>query len=222
MYNRCYKQNKGAFKLKMEITCIGHSGFLVELPQYNLIFDYFTDKKNVVTPEILMNKNTCVFASHSHRDHYNKKIFNWFNPGNIIYILDSGCAAPDNEKVIKVNEGGDFDLFDGEINIKTYGSTDAGVSFLVTVDGFVIFHAGDLNDWYWEDESTPEELVQDEENYIRIIRQLEGLRIDAAFIPEDPRLGKHASRGVKHFREIVAPKKIIPMHFPNNAGLKYL
>ena len=206
----------------MEITCIGHSGFLVELPEYNLIFDYFTDKNNIITPEIFKYKKTCIFVSHSHYDHYNKQIFGWINLGNIVYIIDRGCKSWDNEKIIKVKEGDNFNIFGDEINVKTYGSTDAGVSFLVTVDGFVIFHAGDLNDWYWEDESTPEELVQDEENYIRIIRQLEGLRIDAAFIPEDPRLGKHASRGVKHFREIVAPKKIIPMHFPNNAGLKYL
>jgi L-ascorbate metabolism protein UlaG (beta-lactamase superfamily) len=206
----------------LEITCIGHSGFLVELPEYNLIFDYFTDEKNIIIPELFTNKKTCVFVSHRHYDHFNKKIFNWNNSGNIIYILDEWCVTQKGENIIKVREGEDFNIFNGEINVKTYGSTDEGVSFLVTVGEIVIFHAGDLNDWYWEDESTLEELITDEGNYLRIIKKLAGQKINVAFIPEDPRLGHNAGRGIKYFNEIVAPDKIIPMHFPGNAGLKYI
>ena len=43
----------------------------------------------------------------------------------------------------------------GDIKVKAYGSTDAGVSFLVTTSGGrKIFHAGDLNDWHWQDDSS--------------------------------------------------------------------
>lgn len=205
----------------MEIICIGHSGFLIKLPEYNLIFDYFTDKKGVITPEVFKNKKTCAFVSHKHHDHYNKKIFDWANWGDIIYILDNGCRVSENDKIIKVGEDESIRLFHGAVYIKTYGSTDEGVSFLVTVNSSVIFHAGDLNDWYWEDESTPDELIQDEENYLRIIKKLTGEKIDVAFIPQDPRLKQHADRSIQHFREIVSPEKIIPMHFPGNDGLKY-
>ena len=208
---------------KMDITCIGHSGFLVELPDYNLIFDYFTDKTGVITADVFKNKNTAVFVSHNHSDHYNTKIFGWSKWGNTAYILDGGCNVPErtDSKIIMVGEGDDFDIFGGGVKIKTYGSTDEGVSFLATAGDYVIFHAGDLNDWYWEDESTPGELIEYEENYLRIIRRLAGRRIDAAFIPEDPRLGKNAGRGIQFFREIVAPVRIIPMHFPGNDGVKY-
>lgn len=208
----------------MEITCIGHSGFLIELPEYNIIFDYFKDKKSVITPEIFKDKNTCVCVSHTHHDHYNTKIFDWSSLGDVTYILDNGCKVPEkfaNEKIITVRESNDFDIFGGAVNVKTYGSTDEGVSFLVTAGDFVIFHAGDLNDWYWEDESTPEELIQDEESYLCIIKKLAGQKIDIAFIPNDPRLKHNAGRGIDHFKRIVAPKKIIPMHFPGNDGVKY-
>jgi len=205
----------------MDITCAGHSGFLIELPEYNLIFDYFTDRNNIIIPGIFANKKTCVFVSHRHYDHFNKKIFNWNNLGNIVYILDIGCKTPESENIIKVCENENLNIFNDEINIKTYGSTDEGVSFLVTADKYVIFHAGDLNDWYWEDESTPEELIEYEKNYLNIIKKLAGQKINAAFIPEDPRLGKNAGRGIKYFNEIVNPDQVIPMHFPGNAGLKY-
>ena len=207
---------------KMEITCIGHSGFLVAMAEHNLVFDYYTDKKGIISKEIFAGKKTCVFVSHSHADHYNKKIFDWAAFGDVAYVLDSGCKIPDNAaNITKVKEGEELGVFDGEINIKTYGSTDLGVSFFVRAGGFCVFHAGDLNDWYWEDESTPEELAKDESDYIEIIKKLAGQKIDVAFVPKDLRLGKNAGRGVKHFAQIVAPKKIIPMHFPGNDGARY-
>jgi L-ascorbate metabolism protein UlaG (beta-lactamase superfamily) len=205
----------------MDITCIGHSGFLVSLPSYNLIFDYYTDKTGVITPEIFTNKRTVVFVSHNHGDHYNRAIFEWSSYSDVLYILDSGCATPASENIIKLQEGDSRSLYDEEVDIRAYGSTDEGLSFLVNVEDVVLFHAGDLNDWYWADEKTPEELQISEGNYIRIIKQLVGHKIDVAFVPEDPRLGIHAGRAIQHFKDIVAPQRIIPMHFPGNDGRKY-
>jgi len=203
----------------MKITAAGHSGFLVELRNINLIFDYYTDKKNVVKPETFKNKKTYVFVSHRHGDHFNKKIFEWDAYGDVTYVLDAGCKAPEGVKKTAVREGGDFTV-DG-LRVKVYGSTDEGVSFLAAAEGVTLFHAGDLNDWYWEDESTPEELAADEENYLNIIRALAGTAVDVAFIPEDPRLKQHAGRGIRFFKEIVAPKTVIPMHFNGNEGRVY-
>jgi len=201
----------------MKITCTGHSGFLVELDQINLIFDFFTDRLNVITPEIFSNKRTYAFASHSHHDHFNKKIFDWRERGDVTYILDGSCRAPKDAKAVTVNEGDDVTIDD--IRVQTYGSTDAGVSFLATAAGVSIFHAGDLNDWYWAEESTPEELAADEEAYLRILRQIAGQHIDVAFIPEDPRLKEHAGRGIRFFKEIVNPKRIVPMHYAGNESV---
>jgi len=203
----------------MKITCIGHSGFLIELDKYNLIFDYFTDEKGVITPEAFKGKKTCVFVSHKHSDHYNKKIFEWSRLGDIVYILENDCPA--SEDVLRIGEGDELSAFDGEVQVTAYGSTDEGVSFLVKVEGHTIFHAGDLNDWYWEDELSAEELIEWEENYLRIIRQMAGLKIDVAFMAEDPRLGVHAMRGIEHFEKVVGAGRIIPMHFPGNAGVRY-
>ena len=206
----------------MKITCIGHSGFLVELSLCNLIFDYFKDRCDVVTPEIF-SKKTFVFVSHTHADHYSRKIFRWSEFGDVTYILDSGCRIPRSapQDVSRISEGEQISLWKNLVNVKAYGSTDIGCSFLVDVDGYKIFHAGDLNCWYWEDESTAEELIEDERRYLEIIKGIAGQKIDLAFIPEDPKLGKHSKMGIKYFEEIVAPGRIIPMHFPGNEGKVY-
>ena len=41
---------------------------------------------------------------------------------------------------------------DGAVRIRTLKSTDEGVAFLVEAEGKSIYHAGDLNWWYWEGE----------------------------------------------------------------------
>ena len=52
----------------MRITYLGHSGFLAETKEHYLLFDYYTGKLPVFSPE----KKLTVFVSHCHQDHYNE------------------------------------------------------------------------------------------------------------------------------------------------------
>jgi len=210
---------------EMKITCIGHSGFWAELGDYNLIFDYYTDEKNIITPEIFADKKTCVFVSHNHHDHYNKKVFEWTEFGDVAYVLENDCPLGSNPatntSALRIGEGEELSMFNGAVHVKAYGSTDEGVSFLVRLDGLTIFHAGDLNNWHWDGEMSKQELAEMESNYLKVLHQLAGINIDVAFLPDDPRLGVHARRGIEGFERIVGAKKIVPMHFPGNAGERY-
>ena len=216
----------------MKIICIGHSGFLVQTEGYNLIFDYYTDKAGVVTPDIFKGRKTCVFVSHAHGDHYNEGIYEWVAYGDVSYVLDVACHVPESAMkaldgksggasacgIYKLNEGETFTLPHMNLVVSTFGSTDEGLSYLVRTGGPTLFHSGDLNNWYWADEETPEELDVSEGEFLRIIKRLPVNEIDIAFVPEDPRLGKHAGRAVKQFMDVVKPGRIIPMHFPGNDG----
>ena len=57
----------------MKITYLRHSGFLVELEQVWLLFDYYRGE----IPEFPKGKKGYVFVSHRHIDHFNKEIFNF-------------------------------------------------------------------------------------------------------------------------------------------------
>ena len=50
--------------MKMKITYIYHSGFLVETKECYYLFDYYKGS----LPSLDTNKQILVFASHSHRD----------------------------------------------------------------------------------------------------------------------------------------------------------
>ena len=62
-----------------------------------------------------------------------------------------------------------------DICIRTLRSTDEGVAFLVSAEGKTIYHAGDLNDWYWKEESEDwnQEMSANFRKYIEPLRDRE-------------------------------------------------
>lgn len=206
---------------KAKIYYIYHSGFAVETSEHLLIFDYYKeikDKKNphnsILTPENLSTKKSIfVFSSHKHADHFNKKIYEWeaSNP-KINYVLSSDIKRlKPGSNCTTMSEGDVKQISD--VNITAFGSTDAGISFLVKVDGLTIFHAGDLNWWHWKEDSDGDKLIA--EALFKV--QIEAIKleapIDIAFFPVDPRLEEYYFIGGQYFAESLHPKLIVPMHF---------
>ena len=103
---------------------------------------------------------------------------------------------------------------DEELTVQAFGSTDVGVSFLIDAEGERIFHAGDLNNWHWEEESTPEEVCLAEKAWHQELDTLAKAtdHIDLAMFPVDPRLGKDYMRGAKEFVKKIKVHRFVPMH----------
>lgn len=99
--------------------------------------------------------------------------------------------------------------------MRAFGSTDVGVSFLVEVGGKKIFHAGDLNNWHWMDESSEAEWRGYEKNFLHELADLRSYTsgLDLAMFPVDPRLGREYMRGARQFVEQVKTAVFVPMHF---------
>lgn len=104
---------------------------------------------------------------------------------------------------------------DGRLRVKAFGSTDIGISFLLDIEDKRIFHAGDLNNWHWEEESTPQEIAEAETRYRNELETLaqDTDYVDLALFPIDPRLGKDYTRGARQFIDRIRTKQFAPMHF---------
>lgn len=199
----------------MKITYIGHSGFTVETEKSIYIFDYFKGE----LPDIPADKPVIVFASHSHPDHYNPQVFDRLKEKGVelsrmqaVFSKDiRENKYPEGVPVTKVRAHMSYLLEDGTF-VETLLSTDQGVAFLLTTQEGVIYHAGDLNDWYWEGE--PE---QDNRNmtgrYRAEIDRIKGREVDIAFVPLDPRLENAYARGMLYFLKKVQAKHVFPMHY---------
>lgn len=190
----------------MKVTFIEHSGFCVELEKTVLLFDYYKGE----IPDMPKEKELYVFASHSHPDHFNPKIFELEKTyPQIHYILSEDISAKAQGKTARIREHENKNI--GSIQVETLKSNDEGVAFLVTVEEKTIYHAGDLNWWYWNGE--PEE---DNEYMIRSykeeIERLRGREIDLAFLLLDPRQEDKYCKGINYFIEEIHPKAVLPMH----------
>lgn len=204
----------------MKIYYIYHSCFVVEDEKNILIFDYYkTPKKSDSKIDILdfvkrKDKQVYIFASHIHYDHFNPEILNWYELNNDIkYIFSSDIKTNlKNLDVTFLEENQEKKILD--INIKTYGSTDEGVSFWIELKEKVLFYAGDLNWWAWTDDTLEEEKYM-KDKFQEIIKDIENnnRRIDIAFFPVDPRLEENMYKGGEYFINKLEPKYFVPMHF---------
>lgn len=212
----------------MKLTYIYHSGYAIEGDGFTIIIDYFKDsdenKNNgIVHKELLKNKGKLyVLCTHSHHDHFNKEILKWkWEHPNVIYIFSKDILKYRKAKERDAIYLDKSDTYTDEtLSIKAYGSTDLGVSFLINVANKTIFHAGDLNNWHWNEESTKEEIEEAENFYQNELALLsnEVKHLDLAMFPIDPRLGKDYMKGAEQFISAIQTDILAPMHFGEEYG----
>ena len=200
----------------MKITYIYHSGFLVETTNYYYLFDYYKG----TLPPLQTDKPILVFASHSHRDHYNPEIFTLLKQmgmEQITAVLAKDISprkystAVENMDIVKVTFHQTYTL-PGNTTLETLHSTDAGVAFLVQGPEGNIYHAGDLNDWTWSCESDQYNR-QMTGSYRHEIDLIKDTQIDIAFLPLYPRQEAHYAKGMLYFLKKIRVKQVYPMHY---------
>ncbi len=198
----------------MRITYIHHSCFLVETNRCYYLFDY--EKGNLPTLET--TKPIFVFASHWHHDHYTAEIFpklKSMGMQTVQAVLSEEIYIPENVDVLQVAANKEYRLRSGQ-TLTTFLSTDVGVAFLIEDGGEVIYHAGDLNDWVWEEESAHdnERMTKAYRKQIDLLAEkLNGKEIDVAFVVLDPRQEQNYAGGMCYFLEHVPAKAVYPMHY---------
>lgn len=214
--------------LIMTVTYIYHSCYLLEFSDFSIIFDFYQDvrKENdqFWVKDYLLSKpqDLYVFCTHSHADHFNPEMLTWKEKKeNIKYIFskelrDADVVNQNNEEFIFLDKGDVFE--DSHLKAKAFGSTDIGGSFLLTINGKMFFHAGDLNNWHWNEEVPKIEASGYENNYLceleLVAESLEHLFL--AMFPVDPRLGKDYMKGAEQFVRRVSTDYFLPMHFGEN------
>ena len=207
----------------MKLTYIYNSCFAIEADNYTILIDFFKDTEGdfdtgYVNRELFTRSGRLyVLSSHSHHDHFSKKVLKWREKRpDIIYILSKDIllchkAKPSDAHFIDKLETYEDDL----LKVTAFGSTDIGDSFLIEVEGKRIFHAGDLNNWHWKDESTPEEVAQAETFFLSELAVITNhiQHLDVAMFPIDKRIGTDYMRGAEQFLSAIKVDLFSPMHF---------
>lgn len=221
------------------IQLLAHSGFLLEFEKAWVIFDYFQDPQALLERLRQTEKPILLCSTHEHHDHWREEIlsfperYGWKNYG---YILDHRCFAHASEQVqvrlhdlvaegkLSLVQQGDV-VASASLNrfglqqIRVTGSTDVGSSFVfLTSEKELLFFAGDLNDWDWQDEDSPQMALAFAEELQKVKESLAFLAgtdepiLDWAFFPLDKRLGCKAEQGPLKFLSKIQVRHFIPMH----------
>ncbi|MEE0955117.1 MAG: MBL fold metallo-hydrolase [Eubacterium sp.] len=216
----------------MLITCIDHSGFLVETETANFLFDWYTG----TLPAFDCSKPLFVFVSHSHSDHFSQEIFQ-LNAAQWILSYDiperslpkdpdirkrivtmqpheevninnnwSGTLKTDSiskESLLKMNPH-DTNKF----TVNTLASNDLGIAFVVHTSEGDIYHAGDLNNWWWDGDEEDRELKK---IYHTELDRIKGSHFRIAMVPYDLRLSQPGF-GIRDFLACCQADTITAMH----------
>lgn len=203
----------------MKLTYLYHSGFVVESVDCTLIMDYFQDTDDGYIQQNLsaFPGKLYVLVSHWHPDHFNPEVLKWKQERpDIRYIFSKDILR---KGLVDLSDA-DF-LLKGQVwqdevvRIQAFGSTDVGVSFLIETGNKKIFHAGDLNNWHWSEESTPEEIEVCERHFLKEVDLLKKTTsfLDLAMFPVDPLQGKDYMLGAEQFVDRIRTSVFSPMHF---------
>lgn len=192
---------------------LGHSGWGVKTKNHFLVFDYMFDAREPdrpglcngsVVPAELRDERVTVFASHEHGDHFDRRIFDWRERlPRTTYVLGFLADTLPPHVFIGPRETREVD----GMRITTIRANDAGVGFVVEVDGLVLFHAGDHANRHRDrsGDFPPE---------IEFLRE-RGVKPDIAFLPVTGcSFGDQVAveAGVEYALEKLRPALFLPMH----------
>ena len=194
----------------MKITHIYHSGFVLELMETVMIFDWFYGDLPAIDP----SKNVVVFVTHGYADHYSPRIWELQKKHErISYVLDC-CTAPERkgENILHVQPGRHYET--RGVRVFAIRTNDEGVAYVVSAEGHNFFHAGDLNVRRW-DITEERGKAYSLRIFRRQLEKISGLYYDAAMLPLDPRLEENAPMAIEEFMRTIGCGHLFPMHYWN-------
>lgn len=219
-------------RYEMKITYIEHSCFLVETAECYMLFDYYCG--DVQLPELDPVKPLLLFNSHAHPDHFSKEIFTLHERyPRSFFVLSADIPVPaavqpftcpmlpHEHRLIQLTDGratvsmAPDDALNADVSVETLRSNDEGVAFIVRLGDLSIYHAGDLNNWWWDGDVEDQKLA---DIYHEELERIRGQHFTSAFIPLDPRL-KGWWKGIEDFMHYADADRIFPMHNFGEKGL---
>ncbi len=204
---------------------LGHCGWAIQTKDHLLVFDYWSRgiepdepclANGHVNPEEISGLNVEVFVTHEHGDHYDSVIYGWerqiedltyifgFKPEDLAESDRRGYSGQSYEHGAPRSHR----ALDG-MTIRTVESNDAGVGFLVVVDGLRIYHAGDHAGWTnWD---TGPETFKEEIDYLAdVVGQVDFAFVNVTGCRHRDTVALENS--VVYTLEKLSPKVFVPTH----------
>lgn len=195
---------------------IHHSSYLWVGDESMILWDYYGVGSVLPLIQEHPHKRLYIMVTHSHHDHFSDIVLTkeyQGHLGGVTYIFHEELRdSVEEEGVHFVRTGGEWS--DDRIKVKAYGSTDLGGSFYIEAEGLKLFHAGDLNNWHWNEEALEEYIQVYEEAWSRELSRLthDIQALDLLMFATDLRLGHDYLKGLREVLSQVEIRWLAPMH----------
>lgn len=202
----------------IKVTYLDRSGYAISAPTAILVFDYCKDPSNSLKHILKENPALPVIflATHHHSDHFNPEIFDLAQDRKRLFVLsndiESKHVIDKGMQVAWMAPGDTIDGLIGDITVRAYKSTFAGVCYTVTLpDGKKIFHGGDLNNARCLQETTPHDLQKLHSEFETITGRIasDSPELSIAMLSVSPDTEDNA----RYFLEKIKIDNFFPMHF---------
>lgn len=212
--------------MDVKISYIFHSCFVLENNEVAVVYDYWKDTPDGKLRNLLEHTDKQIYfvVSHFHEDHFNPQIFEWKDMQLASGKKPRYLISYDTMKRRRIEKTlpdcilrFDEVYHDEYLKLTSFHSTDVGVSTITELpDGTTAYHAGDNNNWYFEqgEEHLKVSANEMEGLYLSILRDIRKIypSVDHAMIPVDPRLDKQTLRGPQQWLFYIQTKHCYPMH----------
>lgn len=205
-----------------KVTYLDNAGFIVKTDKCMYVFDYYRDPAHKLVKELEHNPDIPVifFASSPHTSHYNEAIFNLAQNHRRVYVFANQVVSRigDTETNVATLTAGDKieDIEGTGTTVEAFGSTESGVSFVVTTsEGKTILFGGDLSPYHLDetkDRKGEQAMVEKFKTVVNRIATLYPV-IDLAFLSVDPTATDDYAGGVRYLVEKIDVLNFVPMHY---------
>lgn len=202
----------------IKVIYLDRSGYAISTPTAILVFDYYKDPANALRKLLKSNPELPVIflATHHHADHFNPDIFDLAQDHKRLFILSSDIESkhvPEKGMQVAWMAPGDtIDGLIGDISVKAYKSTFAGICYTVTLaDGRKVFHGGDMNNSRCIGDESPRDLSKSRSEFDTIVGRVaeDSPELYIAMLSVSPGSEENAH----YFLEKIKVDNFFPMHF---------
>lgn len=213
--------------MQARVTYVYHSCFLLEMGGTTLLFDfaggYCTQEGTRLVEATVKGADLWSFSSHAHGDHFSRSVFDLASKAKLSrFVLSSDIVVTgkgDRKDLSITQISADHSVIVDGVKVSALKSNDEGVAFIIEIKGVKVYFGGDLANWNWPEESTPEEMEEVEAYFASVVERLVKEKVNIAFSNTDTRLANWA--GGAQLANRLKPALFVPVHlFGDTSALK--
>lgn len=136
----------------MQVTKLERSGYMLEYPDFILVFDYTRDQGHHVEKTLRHHPDKAIifFVTHNHRYTFDTDIFNLAQSHRRVYVLSNDIPTReihDDMPIAWMSAGDRIERVDNvDVNVEAVKVGGDGVGYYITAAGTTVFYGGALGE----------------------------------------------------------------------------